>query len=402
MKDLLAKNIILGEQEGPADRRSVKDELQISIERYRAQGFDVSLLEKLMDGPQEDIPSGIETYRECIKKLISAQTIIRSLEGYGYNDEIEKIMENIKDPEVADIILAHTEELRDRALTEHNVSMEKKETARVKLPEALKAQSVKLNDQKASGSDVEVIDQGSLDDMLANLDEMGEALNGAEEEQDPMMEKIMAWEEEGYFVNGLVTLLGEDKEAAVGEMETFEQGILEMRALKDRFENMDLSIFPDKVENIKMKFKYPHMASEIKNELDTIDRIIEEALREEMPGEEDAAEPSEPELPEEVPPLEVEEAPAPVPEEVEEEPEEVTIAEAEPLEENIAPVEVQEAEPEVENAYPELDLDQLTEKAKEMYREGDLENSLSCFKEILRRDPENSKARFMIRRLSTK
>lgn len=420
MKDLLASNIILGEQEGPADRRSVKDELRISIERYRAQGFDVSPLEKLVNSPAEEIPLGIERYRECIRKLISAQTIIRSLEGYGYSDEIERIMQDIKDPQKADSVMTQTEELRDRALTEHNVSTEKKETKRVKLPEALKAQSVKLNNRKGSGSGVGEIDTNSLDEMLANLDEMGEALIGVEEEPDPMMEKIQTWEAEGYFVDGLVALLGEDRDAAVEEMKVFEEGILEIRALRERFNNLDLSSFPEKTENIRIKFSYPHMASEIRNELDNIDRIIEEALREEAAPEEEATGPSEPGLPEGTPPTEVTEAPVPAPEEAEEEAEEAVPAEAKPQgeaekeaeegaaaeagppEEDIEPGEAPGSEPEVEGAFPELDLDQLTEKAKEMYREGDLENSLKCFEEILRRDPDNSKARFMIRRLSAK
>jgi len=49
-----------------------------------------------------------------------------------------------------------------------------------------------------------------------------------------------------------------------------------------------------------------------------------------------------------------------------------------------------------------MDLDQLMEMAKDAYRNGDLERSLEYFQEILNRDPENSKARFMLRRLSSK
>ncbi|MGA1792556.1 MAG: hypothetical protein ACMUHM_01260 [Thermoplasmatota archaeon] len=459
MKDLLAKNIVLGEQEAPVDKKTAKAELKTNIERFKAQEFDVTSLEELWSSKPEEIVQGIEKYRDAVKKLISAQTVIRSLEGYGYNEEIDTLMEDIKNPSKADKVLEQVEDLKERAMTEHNMKVEKKDAPKVKLSEALKAQSEKLNNQVEEDQTGEEITLDSLDGMLAELNEIGDAFSFGEAESDPITDEIKAWEAEGYFVDRLLTLLEEDRDAAIEEMKNFEQGILEMRILKERFRKMDLSAFPKEEESIKLKFQYPHMASEIRNELDSIDKRIDDSLREalprskeeeppaeepETPAEEPAEEPEtpaeevpapeeapveeppaeEPEAPteevpapEEAPPEEppaeepeapVEEMPEPTPEEVpapEEAPAEEPPAEEPepPAEEVPAPEEAPAGEaPADVSISPDIDLDQLMEMAKAAYREGDLDRSLEFFQEIIRRDPDNSKARFMIRRLSAK
>ncbi|MGA1820264.1 MAG: hypothetical protein ACMUHU_04560 [Thermoplasmatota archaeon] len=447
MKDLLAKNIVLGEQEGPVDKKTAKAELNTNIERFKAQEFDVTLLEDLWSSSPEEIVKGIEEYREAVKKLITAQTVIRSLEGYGYNEEIDRLMGGIKDPSRADSVLEQVEDLKERALTEHNMKIEKKDAPKVKLSEALKAQSEKLNSNGEEAPADEEISLDSLDGMLAELNEIGDAFSFGGEESDPITDEIRSWETEGYFVDRLLNLLEDDRDAAIEEMKSFEQGVLEMRILKERIRKMDLSAFPKEEASIKLKFQYPHMASEIRNELDSIEKRIDDSLREAMPGpkaevpgeeeqepvekEEEAPEPEEapPEEPiAKEPPAEEPEAPAeeapepqeaptpeePVPEEPpaeepeapaeeapepEEAPPEEPVAEEPPAEEPEALAE--EAPPEG-GISPDIGLDQLMDMAKDAYREGDLERSLEYFQEIIRRDPENSKARFMIRRLSSK
>jgi hypothetical protein len=330
---------------------------------------------------------------------------VRSLEGYGYSEELESIQANIKNPVMADSVLSEVEELRERALTEHNIKAEKtKGSPRKKLSEALKAQSEKLNHQDDEAD--ENIDLDSLDGMLDDLNEIGDAfsLEMSEDEMDPILEKIKNWEEEGYFVDRLKALMNEDRSKALEEIEVFEQGIKEMKGLKKRFAKMNLSDeFSDQIHEIEIKFQYPHMASEIRNELDAIDKRIEDELKSALPQEEIPVEeesPAEPEAPEEKPEEKAaEELPSedvPV-----EDREEITPAEEEHPEEapeEEAPVEEEPSEP----IFPDLSLDELLEKAKEVYRDGDMELSLKCFEEIIKRDPENSKARFMIRRLSSK
>ncbi|MBN1389763.1 MAG: hypothetical protein JXA22_03865 [Candidatus Thermoplasmatota archaeon] len=402
MKDLLNKKIVLGEQEGHSDSISPEDELRISIERYRAQEFDVTLLEQLQKQPPEEIPGGIEEYRGSVKKLISAQTIIRSLDGYGYNEELDRIMEKIKDPAMAGQVLAQAEELRDRAMTEHNLRSDKKDTPRFKLSEALKVKSEKLNGHETVEPGEVAIDLSSLDDMLANLNEIGEAfMPGAEEEPDPVLEKVRSWEEEGYFVDRILKLLEEDRDAAQEEMKSFEQGISEMRLLKERYRKMDLSGSPKEMESISMKFQYPHMASEIRNELDAIDRRIDEALRE--ASEEETREEA-PILPEgEEAREDGPEAPGVPMEEAGDSAGKKQLPEEQPPPEESPPPAVPEPDHhKVQHPFPDLNNEQLLDRAKELYRDGDLDTSLKCFEEILRRDPGNSKARFMMRRLSTR
>ncbi len=397
MKDLLGKNIGMSKKEPPKDKDNVKRELKTNIDRYQAQEFDVALLRDLKGKDPDVIHKGIESYRDAIKKLNSAQTVVRSLEGYGYKDELEPIKKKLKDPTKADSLLVQVEELRERALTEHNVKVDRKEAPRVKLPENLKAQSEKISQME---NDIdEEIDLDSLDGMLSDLNDIGDAFDmEIEQEADPMLEKIEAYESEGYFVDRLKALINEDKGKVAEEMAVFEEGIKEMRELKERFRKMDLSEeFAQQTEEMKIKFQYPHMASEIKNELDAIDKKIEDALKAAMPPEEAPEPVAEPEAPEE--PLE---ETIPQPEAApEEEPAPEPVPEEPPQEE--APQEAPEQdETPAEEIFPDLSLDDLLYKAKEVYRYGDLELSLKYFQEILRRDPDNSKARFMIRRLTAK
>jgi len=405
MKDLLAKNIGMAKKEPSKDKEDVNEELKVNIQRYKAQEFDVTLLRNLEGKDPAIVQKGIEDFREAIKKLNSAQTVARSLEGYGYKEELESITEKLRDPSNADSVLGQVEELRERALSEHNVKVEKKRTPKVKLPENLKAQSEKLSGKEEV--EEEDIDLDSLDGMLSDLNDIGDAFGmDAEDEADPLLEKIEAYETEGFFVDRLKSFINEDRKKALEEMKTFEQGVPEIRKLKERFRKMDLpDDFSEKGEEIKIKFQYPHMASEIKNDLDAIDKSIEDALKAEMPPEEPTVEEEKPPEPETV--VEEEKPPEPVPEEPpqpqEEEPapEEAPEPEPEP-EEPQAPEETPAPQEPEEALFPDLSTEELLVKAKEVYRDGDMELSLKCFQEILKRDPDNSKARFMIRRLSSK
>ena len=99
MQDLLNKNVGMVKREGPKDDKNGSlEQLKLNISRYQAQGYDVSLLNKLEGKGPREIIKGIEDFRDAVKQLSGAQTTIRSLEGYGYTKEIEKINSMIKDP----------------------------------------------------------------------------------------------------------------------------------------------------------------------------------------------------------------------------------------------------------------------------------------------------------------
>lgn len=422
MKDLLAKNFGMAEEESAEDRETALEELKINIQRFQAQGYDVEPLKELNETDASRIMKGIEHYRDNVKKLNSALTILRSLEGYGYSFEVEEITKDIKDPSKAEKVLRRVEELKERALSEHNVKISKKETPRIKLSDSLKNQSERLKgsehregEEPEGGMD---IDQNALDDMLSSLDDLSDAFHippGTEVDPE-LVDKISTWEREGLFVDNLKTLLEEDPDAVAKEVEEFERDLGDLLVQKDRFKSMDMTLFEEEARELIIKFQYPNMASEIRNDLDAIEKRIKASAAEEEA--EPAPEP-EPEPVQEVPEPEAAPGPEPEPEpvsepqpepepEIEPEPESDTAPEAEPGSEPEPETEVPEEEhpaptgpkSSAEGKYPGVSADDLMERAKEAYRNGNFDESMEIFNRIIEVDPDNSKAKFMLRRLS--
>ncbi|MEA3558839.1 MAG: hypothetical protein U9R75_06245 [Candidatus Thermoplasmatota archaeon] len=402
MKDLISKNFGIAEEEPSRDDGKIADELKVNINRYHTQGYNVVPLKELKGKDAREIMAGIEKYRNSLKKLTVANTIIRSLEPYGYNIEIEEINRDIVDPTKADMVLSKVEKLKERALSEHNVKKTRKETPKVKLPQELGEKAERIlgegNRSKVEEDDLE-LDPGALDGMLNDLEDIGDVFDIRSEdlvEDQELLEKIKTWSDQGLFVDKLKTLLTEDIDLARSEADVFEEELKDLEEQKKRFEEMDLSNFKKQAEELKIKFQYPNMVNEIKNELDMMDKYLREFEKETLEREE---------APMETPQPALEEAPEEKPE-IQETPPEEEVPVPEPSE---APPEAPEEEPEPMDATPieedrfsDLSLDQLMDMAKETYRNGDNEGSLEYFHEILRRDPDNSKARFMTRRLSNK
>jgi len=240
-----------------------------------------------------------------------------------------------------------------------------------------------------------------LDGLMNDLNELGEVFSEPQAPlNDPMMTRIEAWEAEGYFVDRLKNILVEDRDLGATEVDRFEAEIKEIEALKKRFSEMDLSAFATESERIRIKFKYPHLWKEIENELDRI-----EAIQKQLQVEERQTLPESP-VPEPVAPAPeaVETLSAPIGEVV---PEKAPPVEAEgiapaPPDGTVAAQEVVKEAPKIPSMTEGLTNEELMEKAKEAYTNGRMEESLILFKEILERDPENSKARFMLRRISSK
>ncbi len=124
MKDLLPKSkgseIVEKLRREETDLDALRNELQVNIERFQTQGYNVTPLKDLIKkkGPKV-IREGIERYLESVKTLTVAHTHLKSIEGFGYKDEIEVIMERIKDPVTAREVLKEAEELKDRVSSEH-------------------------------------------------------------------------------------------------------------------------------------------------------------------------------------------------------------------------------------------------------------------------------------------
>ncbi|MCU0800062.1 MAG: hypothetical protein MUC62_10405 [Candidatus Thermoplasmatota archaeon] len=398
MRDLIAKNFGVETREPPApDRKKALEELEILISRYRAQGYDVSYLESLKELNISDISSGLDAFRMSIKVLAGAQTQLRSLEGYGYTKEIEAITADIRDPLKAEEVLLKVEELKDRALTEHNIKLERKDTAKVKLPESLKLASMKLKTDRACSTDQEqVLDQKCLDSLLDNLDSLSNVFS-VQDDVDPLMVKIADWETKGYFVDRLKTAYSEGREVADVEIARFEEDLKELVLLKERYRSLDLTGYEKERKELEIRFQYPHLWFEIKNELDRLSSLLSQSAEKEQ---EVVA----------VPPAI--EASAPVEEKVEPttqplpsvpSPPKGTVAEEAPKPPEAPPA----PPPEVKSPpAPALDdkatPDELLEKAKEAYSQDRLDEALTLFKHVLAKDPENSKAKFMIKRLSSK
>jgi hypothetical protein len=443
MKDLLAKNFGLEEEKGPEKNKDkAKDELKVNIERYQAQGFNVEPLKQLKGKDSKIIAKGIEEFRAAVKTLNTAQTILRSLEGYGYTKEIESINDTIKDPSRADQVMRSVEELRDRAQTEHDAGGRKKESPGSKIFESLKEKSEKLKGNGAKAETVE-IEEGALDDLLDDLDEIGDAFS-LEIEEDPLLSRISKWEKMGNFVDKLKNTSAEDRDRAEKEAEQFEIDVERMESVKKLFKKMDLTGFQREAQELLLKFQYPHLAQDVENELKRIKSIQENAdslLKEEeestLPQEKTPDKLIEEEgegsgdVQDEIPESPVEKTPEEPQEEIEDvsqtdespsvEPEEIPVSpeEATPEEsEEVADTEdkspdgsedIQEGKvdntsevPPGESDFSSHSADELMDMAKEAYKEGRMEESLTLFKELLKKDPNSSKARFMIRRISSK
>ncbi len=386
MKDLIAKNFGIPEKKGPSKEKiSPHEELKVNISRYQAQGLNVEPLKELKGKQPEDISKGIEDYRSAVRILSTAQTIIRTLEGYGYTKDIEAIYDQIKDPTKAVEVLRTVEELKDRAQTEHNIKAKVKGLPGSKLSKVLKEKSEILK-EKGDAKNIH-INEVALDGLLDDLNDISDAFS-LQIEDDPLLMQIIAWEERGYFVDGLKKSLTEDRKKVEKDVEQFEKDIQKMEFIKERFNGMDMTGFQNESKEIKIKFQYPHLSKEIENELDRIDSMKKNAEKlieteENETVEEGAIE--EPEVQQE------EDIHEPAPEEVEPEPTNTEEAPQEP-----------EVEEVLDDQYSHLSVDELMELAKDTYKAGKLEESLTIFKEILKKDPDSSKARFMIRRISSK
>ena len=128
MKDLLPKKsgggMVQKLQKKETDLEALKDELKVNMDRFHAQGYNVGPLRELFDKNAKEIREGIENYVTNVKTLNIAHTHLKSIEGFGYRNEIDTIMESIKDPEKADEVLRESENLKNRALTEHRTDKE--------------------------------------------------------------------------------------------------------------------------------------------------------------------------------------------------------------------------------------------------------------------------------------
>ncbi|MCK5772301.1 MAG: hypothetical protein KAH57_00795 [Thermoplasmata archaeon] len=339
IRDLLPKKMVSSVNTEKEDVTKASEELKVSRERFSAQGYDVSILDDLKGQGDDQILKGMEAYRDAIKQLTSAQTVIRSIEGYGYVDEIAALMGRIRDPSQANEVVKEVEELKERAFSEHNLKNVKKEP-RIEVPEddTTIPPEVPVEPQEEEGALPDTLDFNAdeLDGLLDDLDgafpgdlsadepveepaaREGEAVGSA------MIEKITKWSEEGYSVDHLMAAAQGDQEKASADVAIFEKGLSALSGLRERFDKLDRARNEEQARQIEGMFLSPHRFEEISRGID-----------------------------------------------------------------------------ELESAGGEGDLN-LLDLAKEAYRKGDLEIALERFHEVLEQDPSNAKAKFMIRRISQK
>ncbi len=339
IRDLLPKKMVSSVNTEKEDVTKASEELKVSRERFSAQGYDVSILDDLRGKRDDQILKGMDAYRDAIKQLTSAQTVIRSLEGYGYADEIDAIKERIRDPSEASLVLKEAEELKERAFSEHDLKNVKKEP-KVEVPEddAAIPPEVPAEPQEEAGPSPDALDFNAdeLDGLLDDLDGAfpGDlSADGPVEEPPPqeeeavgsvMIEKITKWSEEGYSVDHLMVAVQEDQEKAAADVALFEKGLSALSGLRERFDKLDRAGNEEKAGEIEEMFLSPHRFEEISSGIDKL-----------------------------------------------------------------------------ESAGGEEDMN-LLDLAKEAYRKGDLEIALERFHEVLEQEPSNAKAKFMIRRISQK
>ena len=379
MKDLLPKTLEIGEEK-EEDEKSLREELKVTIERYRAQGFDVSALNELEGKPIPHIRSGIDQYRGALKHLKSAMTVLRSLEGYGYTKEIKAIIENIKNPDMAEQVFQEAEKLKERAFSEHNIKHERRsDTPGSRVMKSLQARSRIINgvvgkeDEPLEEETVPQEEEEESQDGVnnADLDALLNSMDGLGDDLDLNFDDLL--------VDG-----GEDESVPESPQE-----------------ELPVEEEPQAVEPVPEPEPVEPPVEEPAPEPEPVPEPVEEPItppEEEVPSPEPEETPMEESIPAEEP------VPEPIPE-PEAPPMEEEVPDEEPIPEPVAEPEPEPEQPPEEEETPTgepVNLELLMEKAKDAYRTGDMVDSLSIFEQVLQNDPDNSKARFMIRRIKQK
>ena len=387
MKDLLPKKFEVQKEEKD-ENGTYREELKVTIKRYRAQGFDVDMLQEIKDKPIDEVKRGVERYRNAIKKLKSAMTILKSLEGYGYNYEIDQILENIKNPSMADRIHDEAEKLKERAFSEHDIRPEKKITPGEKVLNSLKTRSEVVNGKVESDD----VDPDKLDALLNDLDGLGDEMDldiddqdlfsDEEEPTDEIEEEQVTEESPSGDETGPVSPEEEEPETPDREVESESEGEMEKEEVPEDLPAEDETT---PVSHEEEQAETPEREGQPESGEGA---EIEHELEEGVP------EPTEPQLPDSHVETDMayeetaEDGGETIPQQ-----EEVSQASEEEIAEEPTPSEPEGTPP---------DIDRLMEDAKESYKEGDLEGALEIFEEILKWDRENAKAKFMRRRLRSK
>jgi tetratricopeptide (TPR) repeat protein len=395
MKDLLPKNAAPPEGMVGTDSDRAAKELETNIERYMAQGFDIEPLRHLVASDKDRILSGIESFRDNVRKLTSAQTIIRSLEGYGFTTEIESILLDIKNTQKADEVLRRVNRLKERTPYEPASDKRSKDTPRTRVLKELKMASENFIKPSEATSEPDLNFQTTdVDSLMDDLADLGTAFNSETAPEDEFTKMLMDWEKEGIFIDRIREILSDGNRDPQTELKRFEEEIVRMRALKARLDAIDPTGIEESIQMVRIKLPYTYMATDVEHDIAEL-----EALR--KPSE--PAAPSKEERPSKGP-VEPEPSapePEPTPEPPSSPPEERAVPE--PVkEERPAPTKVEAPRAAVARLHPDLSIEQLLEKAKGAYGDGNLDEALALFEEALQVDPENSKSRFMIRRIGQK
>ncbi len=287
IRDLLPKKMVTSVTAKGEDVSKAGEELKISRQRFFAQGYDVSTLDGLKDKSDAQIMKGIDAFRDAIKQLTSAQTVIRSLEGYGYADEIDAIKKRIRDPSQADKVLKEVGELKERAFSEHNLKNVKKEP---KVKEgsrddtAIPPVEPAVPEEEAEPGDVD-FNADELDGLLDDLDgafseDIPQVEAPAEADGSTIIEKITKWSEEGYSVDHLMAVVQEDQEKAAVDIAAFEMGLSVLPGLRERFDKLDRAGKEESAREIEEMFQSPHRFEEISRGIDKLESTGEGAKEE--------------------------------------------------------------------------------------------------------------------------
>ena len=417
MKDLLPKNIgIPVHTEEGSEEELVKKELKTNIERYSAQEFNVEPLRSLIGRSIHEMKRGIELFRDNVRKLTSALTALRSLEGYGYGTEIESIMKDIKNTQKADDVMRRVELLKGRALADQG-GKDQNITPRSRILKGLKAASEVLKGSEedpygeAASQQVAYLDGMDVDSLMEDLAQLGSEFSD-EPEVDEVEKLLREWEREGYFIDRLreqILTSGGDPSA---ELERFSSEVARIRELKERLDKIDHTGLEESIKKVRIKLPYTYMATDIEHDIQVLERIDRERKEAAKAAEEEKPRPSPEEKGGVKEDTETDEVPEPQAEASQEEPRPTRTVGGGKVEddrtkgvvEGLEPPQKQKGLKKTEETpnVSGLSVEDVLEKAKEAYGEGDLKKAMSFFEEVLKKDPDNSKARFMIRRIGQK
>ncbi|MGA1847860.1 MAG: hypothetical protein ACMUHB_00840 [Thermoplasmatota archaeon] len=196
-----------------AEEKTRKEEIKASMEKYREEGFKVTMVEQLLD---EDINLLEEEYDIFIRqtaKLKSLREKLFKLDATGFEEEVSRISEKLSDPTSIETIEKELNELKDRILNQ------------------------KVRSQKIENA-------------------------------------IKEWTGMGFKVSKLEAALKKNINEADKIYENYKESILELSNYENRLQDIKNKDLEDMIHKVNLKIKNPELVEAVRKDMNYILQVV--------------------------------------------------------------------------------------------------------------------------------